>query len=213
MLSPQVKRCAIITYKHGIYELPHGLLVLPQDLKKLRKVRKVSKPHRKNFLTHLFTTLTIATAVKYPLGIKKKNQKPQVITPSHKTLAIREASPTPPSMHRGIISTLSLSIFFLPVIYWCSYKGIFRILFPKFLQRRFCSMHQSVFAILILNALLKLSIVLLCQSFFKKSLKSLTLPISQISFKLFPLFCVAFKTFFKNKYWNNFNTPALLVLL
>ena len=24
-LSPQVKRCAIITYKHGIYELPHEL--------------------------------------------------------------------------------------------------------------------------------------------------------------------------------------------
>ena len=28
-LSPQVKRCAIITYKHGIYELPHEL---PNDL-------------------------------------------------------------------------------------------------------------------------------------------------------------------------------------
>ena len=24
-LSPQVKRCPIITYKHGIYELPHEL--------------------------------------------------------------------------------------------------------------------------------------------------------------------------------------------
>ena len=24
-LSPQVKLCAIITYKHGIYELPHEL--------------------------------------------------------------------------------------------------------------------------------------------------------------------------------------------
>ena len=24
-LSPQVKRCAIITYKHSIYELPHEL--------------------------------------------------------------------------------------------------------------------------------------------------------------------------------------------
>ena len=23
--SPQVKRCAIITYKHGVYELPHEL--------------------------------------------------------------------------------------------------------------------------------------------------------------------------------------------
>ena len=32
-LSPQVKRCAIIAYKHGIYELPHRL---PNE---------VSKPH------------------------------------------------------------------------------------------------------------------------------------------------------------------------
>ena len=29
-LSPQVKRCAIITYKHGIYELPHEF---PNDLR------------------------------------------------------------------------------------------------------------------------------------------------------------------------------------
>ena len=28
-LSPQAKRCAIITYKHGKYELPHDL---PNDL-------------------------------------------------------------------------------------------------------------------------------------------------------------------------------------
>ena len=28
-LSPQVKQCAIITYKHGIYVLPHKL---PSDL-------------------------------------------------------------------------------------------------------------------------------------------------------------------------------------
>ena len=28
-LSPQVKRCAIITYKHGVYELPYKL---PNDL-------------------------------------------------------------------------------------------------------------------------------------------------------------------------------------
>ena len=28
-LSPQVKRCAIIAYKHGTYELPHEL---PTDL-------------------------------------------------------------------------------------------------------------------------------------------------------------------------------------
>ena len=29
-LSPQVKRCTIITYKHGIYVLPHDL---PNDLR------------------------------------------------------------------------------------------------------------------------------------------------------------------------------------
>ena len=44
-LSPQVKRCAIITYKHGMYELPHEL---PNDLRlrKLGNIRKVSKLHR-----------------------------------------------------------------------------------------------------------------------------------------------------------------------
>ena len=35
-LSPQVKRWAIITYKHGIYELPHEL---PDELR-LRKLVK-----------------------------------------------------------------------------------------------------------------------------------------------------------------------------
>ena len=42
-LSPQVKRCAIITYKHGIYEFPHEL---PNDLKERANIRKVSKSHR-----------------------------------------------------------------------------------------------------------------------------------------------------------------------
>ena len=44
-LSPQVKRRAIITYKHGIYKLPHEL---PNDLrlKKIGNIRKVSKLHR-----------------------------------------------------------------------------------------------------------------------------------------------------------------------
>ena len=44
-LSPQVKRWAIITYKHDIYELPHEL---PNDLKlrKLGNIRKLSNPHR-----------------------------------------------------------------------------------------------------------------------------------------------------------------------
>ena len=41
----QVKRCAIITYKHGIYELPHEL---PNDLglRKLGNIRKLSKLRR-----------------------------------------------------------------------------------------------------------------------------------------------------------------------
>ena len=43
ILSPQVKRCAIITYKHSIHELPHEL---PKDLRlrKLGNIRNVSKP-------------------------------------------------------------------------------------------------------------------------------------------------------------------------
>ena len=32
-LSPQVKGCAILIYKHGIYELPHDL---PHDLRLLK---------------------------------------------------------------------------------------------------------------------------------------------------------------------------------
>ena len=35
-LSPQVKRCTIITYIHGTYELPHEL---PNDLR-LKEVKK-----------------------------------------------------------------------------------------------------------------------------------------------------------------------------
>ena len=42
--SPQVNRFAIITYKHGIYELPHEL---PNDLRlrKLGNIRNVVKMH------------------------------------------------------------------------------------------------------------------------------------------------------------------------
>ena len=52
-LSPQMKRCAIITYKHGICELPHKL---PNNIRlgtlgtygprKLGNIRKVPKLHR-----------------------------------------------------------------------------------------------------------------------------------------------------------------------
>ena len=33
-LSLQMKRCAIITYKHGIYELPHEL---PKEIRKYQE--------------------------------------------------------------------------------------------------------------------------------------------------------------------------------
>ena len=46
-LSPQVKRCAIITYKHGMYRLSQVAERLKtEDLRKSRNIRKVSKPHR-----------------------------------------------------------------------------------------------------------------------------------------------------------------------
>ena len=53
-ISSQVKRCAIITYEHGIYGLPHELLsgsrlrnnLRIKDLRKLGNIRKVSKLHR-----------------------------------------------------------------------------------------------------------------------------------------------------------------------
>ena len=49
--TPQVKRWAIITYKHGIYELPQELpndlrKLGNYDLRKLENIRKVSKLHR-----------------------------------------------------------------------------------------------------------------------------------------------------------------------
>ena len=45
-LSPQMKQCAIITYKHGVYKLPREL---PNDLRlrKSRNIKKVSKLHRR----------------------------------------------------------------------------------------------------------------------------------------------------------------------
>ena len=39
LLSPQVKRCAIMTYKHGIYELPNDLR--PRKLENIRKLCKL----------------------------------------------------------------------------------------------------------------------------------------------------------------------------
>ena len=49
-LSSQVKRCAIITYKHGIYELPKRLKTCafsPPPLPPRKgNIRKVLKPHR-----------------------------------------------------------------------------------------------------------------------------------------------------------------------
>ena len=44
-LSPQVKRCVIITYKDNIYELPHDFSN-ELRLRKLGNIRKVLKLHR-----------------------------------------------------------------------------------------------------------------------------------------------------------------------
>ena len=46
--SPQVKRCTVITYKHGIYELPHKLPndLRLKDLMKLRNIGKALKLHK-----------------------------------------------------------------------------------------------------------------------------------------------------------------------
>ena len=44
-LLPKVKGCAIITCKHGIYELPHKL-ANNLRLRKLGNIRNVSKLHR-----------------------------------------------------------------------------------------------------------------------------------------------------------------------
>ena len=48
--SSQVKRWAIITCEHGIYELsnklPNDLELRFLDLRKLRNIRKILKPHR-----------------------------------------------------------------------------------------------------------------------------------------------------------------------
>ena len=54
-LSPQVKQWAIVTYKHGIYELPYQLpnnlpaahtRKMTQDPRKLGNIRKVPRPDR-----------------------------------------------------------------------------------------------------------------------------------------------------------------------
>ena len=41
-LSPQMKRCAIIPYKHGIYELPHEL---PNYLSLLKTFEDITGKH------------------------------------------------------------------------------------------------------------------------------------------------------------------------
>ena len=47
-LSPQMKRYAIITYKHGVYELPHEFSndLRLRNLRKLENIRELSKIHR-----------------------------------------------------------------------------------------------------------------------------------------------------------------------
>ena len=50
-LSPQVKRWAIITYKHAIYELPHKL---PKDLRLIIYFILLFLKTRKRFLQDIF---------------------------------------------------------------------------------------------------------------------------------------------------------------
>ena len=137
------------------------------------------------------------------------------------------------------LSFFFLFYFFLPVIYWCSYKGIFRIFFPKFLQRRFGSMYQSVlelrcynwgwmydFISLLMidisawltlpdpadgNGGIRLSIVILRYCFVKISQISNFCHIADIIQLIRSLFCAMF-SLFKNMCRNNFDTPASMVL-
>ena len=46
-LSPQVKRCAIITYKHVMYELPHELPTMPSPHAKMKNLQILAKNSRK----------------------------------------------------------------------------------------------------------------------------------------------------------------------
>ena len=57
-LSPQVKRCASITYKHGIHKLTHKF---PNDLrlKKLLNIKKVSKFRRNRLVPSLQAKMKI----------------------------------------------------------------------------------------------------------------------------------------------------------
>ena len=52
-ISPQAKRCVIITYKHGIYELPHEL---PNDLR-LKEIRKYQESLKNSYNDSLVPSL------------------------------------------------------------------------------------------------------------------------------------------------------------
>ena len=72
-LSPQVKRCASITYKHGIHKLTHEF---PNDLrlKKLLNIKKVSKFRRNSLVPSLPAKMKILLILsKKTLGKQKLN--------------------------------------------------------------------------------------------------------------------------------------------
>ena len=52
-ISPQAKRCVIITYKHGIYELPHEL---PNDLRR-KEIRKYQESLKNSYNDSLVPSL------------------------------------------------------------------------------------------------------------------------------------------------------------
>ena len=108
----------------------------------------------------------LITPVPIAMPIFLKITHPAIWTPVTMSFTFRRNSSSKRFGLSFLLCTVALSFFclfqfFFPVIYWCSYKVIFRIFFPKFLQLRFCSMYQSVFANLILNAFRNWGVIIL----------------------------------------------------
>ena len=72
-LSPEVKRCAIITYKHDIYELPHELL------NDLRLRHRTTYPNNIIFVTTTKTKETNCNTNNYNTNSHPENKKQTTI--------------------------------------------------------------------------------------------------------------------------------------
>ena len=123
-LSPQVKRWAIISYKHDIYELSHEL---PNDLRHVRKlgsIRKVSIPHEWNPSAQSPRQNESPANTSRKL-MKNRNSKTTFLVVHHFTPKpelvpniprfIEMRSPTPPAAHPGCGPTLTLWSFEIPL--------------------------------------------------------------------------------------------------